>query len=120
MLLDDTQSDEPKSLIEEKLKKVTTERAPVVGAVSARGDRSRDREDRDAASRLGGTRGLFDSGNPLFGNLDPQTPGGPGSGAAAAAGVLTAVDEDEEGDEEATVPNDFDYFSDAGSDEDEE
>lgn len=34
-------------------------------------------------------------------------------GAAAAAGVLTAVDEDEEGDEEAPVPEDFDYYSDA-------
>lgn len=30
-------------------------------------------------------------------------------GAAAAAGVLTAVDEDEEGDEDAPVPNEFDY-----------
>lgn len=34
-----------------------------------------------------------------------------GSGAAEAAGVLTAVDEDEEG-EEAEVPRDFDYVSD--------
>ncbi|EEH46978.1 proteasome regulatory particle base subunit RPN2 [Paracoccidioides brasiliensis Pb18] len=33
-------------------------------------------------------------------------------GAAAAAGVLTAVDEDEEGAEEAPVPNEFDYYSD--------
>lgn len=31
------------------------------------------------------------------------------AGAAAAAGVLTAVDEDEEGDEDAPVPNEFDY-----------
>ena len=35
-----------------------------------------------------------------------------GSGAAAAAGVLTAVDEDEEGGEEAECPRDFEYFSD--------
>ena len=35
-----------------------------------------------------------------------------GTGAAAAAGVLTAVDEDEEGGEEAVVPKDFEYFSD--------
>jgi 26S proteasome regulatory subunit N2 len=42
-----------------------------------------------------------------------------GSGAAAAAGVLTAVDEDGEGDEEAGVPNSFDYFSDGGDDDDE-
>ena len=34
------------------------------------------------------------------------------SGAAAAAGVLTAVDEDEEGGEEAEVPKEFEYFSD--------
>ncbi|KAI9762783.1 MAG: proteasome regulatory particle base subunit [Chaenotheca gracillima] len=33
-------------------------------------------------------------------------------GAAEAAGVLTAVDEDEEGGEEAEVPRDFEYFSD--------
>lgn len=33
-------------------------------------------------------------------------------GAAAAAGVLTAVDEDEEGGEEAPVPEEFDYHSD--------
>ncbi|RAL05975.1 proteasome regulatory particle base subunit RPN2 [Aspergillus ibericus CBS 121593] len=32
--------------------------------------------------------------------------------AAAAAGVLTAVDEDEEGGEEAPVPNDFEYETD--------
>ncbi|EQL32546.1 26S proteasome regulatory subunit N2 [Blastomyces dermatitidis ATCC 26199] len=37
---------------------------------------------------------------------------GPSGGAAAAAGVLTAVDEDEEGAEEAPVPNEFDYYSD--------
>lgn len=38
---------------------------------------------------------------------------GPGQGgAAAAAGVLTAVDEDEEGAEEAQVPGEFDYFTD--------
>jgi 26S proteasome regulatory subunit N2 len=40
-----------------------------------------------------------------------------GSGAAAAAGVLTAVDEDNEGDEEATAPADFEYFTDVEDDE---
>ena len=40
-----------------------------------------------------------------------------GSGAAAAAGVLTAVDEDEEGGEEAPVPHEFDYDSDTWEDE---
>lgn len=34
------------------------------------------------------------------------------SGAAAAAGVLTAVDEDEDG-EEAPVPDEFGYLTDA-------
>lgn len=64
---------------------------------------------------------LLRQGRGQFGLGDPQTPGGDimGSGAAAAAGVLTAVDEDGEGDEEASVPGDFEYFSDGG-DEDEE
>jgi 26S proteasome regulatory subunit N2 len=58
-----------------------------------------------------------------FGVPEAQGPGGygsadVGSGAAAAAGVLTAVDEDGEGDEEAAVPNPFEYFSD-GEDEEE-
>ena len=37
---------------------------------------------------------------------------GAGGGAAEAAGVLTAVDEDLEGDEEAPLPSAFDYESD--------
>jgi 26S proteasome regulatory subunit N2 len=40
-----------------------------------------------------------------------------GSGAAAAAGVLTAVDEDVEGGEEADCPREFEYFSDNEEDE---
>lgn len=61
-------------------------------------------------------------GRSPFGLGDPQTPGGMddagmGSGAAAAAGVLTAVDEDGEGDEEAKTPDDFEYFSDGNDDE---
>lgn len=49
------------------------------------------------------------------GAAPPQTPvrNLVGAGAAAAAGVLTAVDEDEEGGEEAEVPNEFDYETDA-------
>ena len=39
------------------------------------------------------------------------------SGAAAAAGVLTAVDEDDEGGVEAECPREFEYFTD-GEDED--
>lgn len=34
-----------------------------------------------------------------------------GSGAADAAGVLTAVDEDEDGGEEAPLPREFDYYT---------
>jgi 26S proteasome regulatory subunit N2 len=41
----------------------------------------------------------------------PHMPVSAGSGAAAAAGVLTAVDEDEEGAEEAPLPDEFEYFS---------
>ncbi|EHY52113.1 proteasome regulatory particle base subunit [Exophiala dermatitidis] len=55
----------------------------------------------------------------------PQTPAAQtiqslltGSGAAAAAGVLTAIDEDEEGAEEAPVPHEFDYETDTEGDGD--
>lgn len=61
---------------------------------------------------------LRSQGRSAFGVGDLQTPSGnAGSGAAAAAGVLTAVDEDGEGDEEAQVPGEFDYFSDGEGDE---
>lgn len=42
---------------------------------------------------------------------------GTGEGASAAAGVLTAVDEDEDGAEEAAVPGEFEYFTDNEDDE---
>lgn len=132
MLLDDTQPDEPKSLIEEKLKKVTTERAPVAG--QGRGGRSGGQGRSLLDGLVDPTRGttgsqvmdqiLRSQGRSPFGLVDPQTPGGDladlgiGSGAAAAAGVLTAVDEDGEGDEEAKMPDEFEYFSD-GEDGDE-
>ncbi|KAH0489400.1 hypothetical protein TgHK011_009832 [Trichoderma gracile] len=132
LLLIDTQPDEPKTLLEEKLKKVTTERAPVAGQQLGRsgaGRSSRSLLD-DPAGRLAGVNPVMEQllrsqgqGRSPFGLAEPQTPGGNGSadvgsGAAAAAGVLTAVDEDGEGDEEATVPNPFEYFSD-GEDEEE-
>ncbi|KAI9733050.1 MAG: proteasome regulatory particle base subunit [Cirrosporium novae-zelandiae] len=41
-----------------------------------------------------------------------------GEGAAAGVGVLTAVDEDQEGDEDAELPMEFDYYSDGGEEED--
>ncbi|KAK4217556.1 armadillo-type protein [Rhypophila decipiens] len=132
LLLHDTEPEEPKALIEEKLKKVTTERAPVAGASSATprqtaqnllsqaqrgqlsGSSMRDlnelfqltaRGAEDRAAQLGGLG--------ASGGAAEQS----GSGAAAAAGVLTAVDEDAEGDQEADVPGDFDYFTDAEDDE---
>ncbi|OAQ77725.1 26S proteasome regulatory subunit Rpn2 [Purpureocillium lilacinum] len=132
LLLDDTQPDEPKSLIEEKLKKVTTERAPVAGQPSA-ARASRAAANRSLLESLAadhgrsphGSNAMLDmfrqqQGRSPFGLVDPQTPGGDagmGSGAAAAAGVLTAVDEDAEGDEEAQVPGEFEYFTDAEDDE---
>ncbi|KAH7324363.1 armadillo-type protein [Stachybotrys elegans] len=121
MLLDDTHPDEGKTLIEEKLKKVTTERAPVAGQSVRGGGRSGGRSRNtleglvepvvgsdmmDHLLRAEGRAGLGLGG---LGNATPQTPDV--SGAAAAAGVLTAVDEDGEGDEEAPVPDEFEYFS---------
>lgn len=43
---------------------------------------------------------------------DAQAPGSETGGAAAGAAVLTAVDEDVEGGEEAEMPNEFEYFTD--------
>ena len=115
---------------------MTTERAPVAGQGNRGGMGARSGNSgrsfleglvdpaRGAASSqmmeqlLGGQ-----GGRPPFGLTDPATPirGGQdmlmGSGAAAAAGVLTAVDEDGEGDEEAQMPNEFDYFTDGEDDE---
>ena len=87
----DTQPEEEKLLIEEKLKKASVEKA--------------------AAPTT-----LEDMRNESF-NLRRQADvqgeaAGSGAGAAAAAGVLTAVDEDEEGAEEAECPQEFEYFSD--------
>ena len=91
ILMVDTQPEEEKILIEEKLKKVSVEKA--------------------AAPTT-----LEDMRNESF-NLRRQADvhgeaAGSGAGAAAAAGVLTAVDEDEEGAEEAECPREFEYFSD--------
>lgn len=134
LLLHDTQPDEPKSLLEEKLKKVTTERAPVAGQQPGRGGAGRSGQgNRSLLDGLidgrGGTGSammdqlLRGQGRSPFGMVDPQTPvrGGhdeSGSGAAAAAAVLTAVDEDEEDDEDAPVPKKFEYFTDEEEDSD--
>ncbi|KAF4469842.1 26s proteasome regulatory subunit n2 [Fusarium albosuccineum] len=130
LLLHDTQPEEEKSLLEEKLKKVTTERAPVAGQQTGRGGRSGGQGRSLLEGLVDPSRGgnnamigqlLRNQGRSPFGHLDaePQTPGNSGSGAAAAAGVLTAVDEDNEGDEEAKVPKEFEYFTD-GEDEDDD
>ncbi|CAI4214512.1 unnamed protein product [Parascedosporium putredinis] len=132
ILLHDTRPDEPKALVEEKLKKVTTERAPVAptGGGGARGGRSSLGASNpfiDALQRQAGGDLTLRELNNLFrpsrdgagagGSSDAAGAAEPGSGAAAAAGVLTAVDEDGEGDEEATVPREFNYYTD---DEEEE
>ncbi|KAI3340107.1 armadillo-type protein [Ustulina deusta] len=102
LLLHDAQPEKEKSLIEEKLKKVATERAPVAGAGDAQGRNPRSVEEA-LLSRL--------AGNP------PVTPSRNQSGAAAAAGVLTAIDEDGEGDQEASMPRDFEYYTDGEGDD---
>lgn len=128
-MLHDTQPDEPKTLIEEKLKKVTTERAPVVGAQTGRGGAQTSATQLLQSMEAARSRaGLGSELNEIL-RLSAQaareipqgrsssTAGGDGSGAAAAAGVLTAVDEDNEGDEEAPKPADFEYFTDAEDEE---
>ncbi|OBS18745.1 hypothetical protein FPOA_10473 [Fusarium poae] len=131
LLLIDNDPESRKTLLEEKLKKVTTERAPVAGQQNARGGRpggqGRSLLDGIAESQRGGANSamlgqlLRNSGRSPFGLLDadPQTPGGNASGAAAAAGILTAVDEDSD-DEEAKTPGEFEYFTDAEDDEDDD
>ncbi|KAL1895698.1 proteasome regulatory particle base subunit [Sporothrix stenoceras] len=175
LLLIDTEPDAPKDLIEEKLKKVTIEKAPVAGAGGsgaggAGGAAGRNAMMRDLSQALnspgdlraitdllgrGGARGAGASGGAggsgsgaggrdaqaarnaarlfsgMFGaeaglgledmdDLDEATHAAiRESGAAAAAGVLTAVDEDGEGDEEAAVPDDFEYFTETEEDAEE-
>ncbi|KAI1407179.1 26S proteasome regulatory complex, non-ATPase subcomplex, Rpn2/Psmd1 subunit [Hypoxylon sp. FL1857] len=102
ILLHDMQPEKEKALIEEKLKVVTTEKAPVAGAGSGQNRNPRIVEEA-LLSRLGRDQ--------------LTTPGrNNASGAAAAAGVLTAIDEDGEGDEEAEAPHDFDYYTDEEED----
>jgi 26S proteasome regulatory subunit N2 len=85
----DTQPGEEKVLIEEKLKKVTVEKAAAPTTLEdMRNESLSSRREAQGQDEVAG------------------------SGAAAAAGVLTAVDEDEEGGEEADIPRDFEYFTD--------
>ncbi|EME87497.1 uncharacterized protein MYCFIDRAFT_212910 [Pseudocercospora fijiensis CIRAD86] len=83
ILLNDTQPSEAKTLLELKARKKTASAAPAPGAPATSSN--------DTA--------MEDLGVPAFG------------GAAAAAGVLTAVDEDDDG-EEAPVPDEFEVDED--------
>lgn len=92
ILVIDTKPSEPKTLIELKARKNIKPAAP--------------------------PQSLTARVNEILSGRDPDAePAGMGAGgAASAAGVLNAVDEDGEGEEEADVPRDFDYYS-AGEDE---
>ncbi len=94
MLTDNTPS-EAKTLLELKAKKPTKPAA----APETLHDRV------TAAFNNGQEAGATDSNNQR------------GEGAAEAVGVLTAVDEDGEGAEEAEVPREFEYHSDEHDDE---
>jgi 26S proteasome regulatory subunit N2 len=84
----DKQPEEPRETIEMKASKESKQPAPQADSLSDRLQAAI-----DAAAMQ-----------------TPQRPArGLEAGAAAAAGVLTAVDEDEEGDEDAPVPNEFQY-----------
>ncbi|KAI4862690.1 26S proteasome regulatory complex, non-ATPase subcomplex, Rpn2/Psmd1 subunit [Hypoxylon rubiginosum] len=104
ILLHDMQPEKEKALIEEKLKKVATEKAPVAGAGNAQNRNPRTVEEALLTQLRGAQLGTPSRGDET-------------SGAAAAAGVLTAIDEDGEGDEEAQPPHDFDYFTEGEDDE---
>jgi 26S proteasome regulatory subunit N2 len=84
-MLTDTKPSEPKTLLELKVKQVTTAPAAAPETLEDRVNDAYRERDGDAALGAGG--------------------------AAAAAGVLTAVDEDEEGGEDAELPGGFEYYS---------
>ncbi len=96
ILLVDAQPNEEKVLIEEKLKKASIEKAPAPATLEDMRNESFNLRRR--ADAQGEASGAY-------------------AGAAAAAGVLTAVDEDEDGGEEADVPREFEYFSDNEEDD---
>jgi 26S proteasome regulatory subunit N2 len=92
ILLIDTQPSEPKTLLELKVRKT----APAPGAPG---------------------QSLADRVTDAYAERDAQAAGAATGGAAEAAGVLNAVDEDEEGSEEADLPGDFDYMTDGEGEE---
>ena len=93
ILLTDTTPSEPKALMELKARKAVKPAA----APATMQDRLN-----EAVENLGQAAGSRDSG-----------------GAAEAAGVLTAVDEDGEGGEEAELPGEFEYHTDGEGGDDE-
>ncbi|ORY70357.1 26S proteasome regulatory subunit rpn2 [Pseudomassariella vexata] len=103
ILLHDSRPDETKALIEEKLPKVSVDKAPIPGGAGGAGGVTA------SSRRINVEEALLRQLGISPANLGV----GAGEGAAAAAGVLTAVDEDGEGAEEASVPKDFDYETDS-------
>lgn len=114
------ESDKEKDLMEEKLAKMTTEKAPVAnGGGSGASGIGGSSQQNAIASALSGNRIHSRVLDELMTPVQRDRSGGtgletsdadePGAGAAAAAAVLTAIDEDEEDDEEAPVPRDFEY-----------
>lgn len=91
---------------------MTTEKAPVAGQRNAGGAGGQDQNLIRQALRAEGNLRSLNELNELLGHRLAGA-----GGAAAAAGVLTAVDEDGEGDEEAALPEEFEYFTDAEDDE---
>ncbi|MCJ1375406.1 proteasome regulatory particle base subunit [Loxospora ochrophaea] len=98
ILVTDTSPSQPKSLMEFKARKnVKTAAAP-----ASLQDRVTDAYAQQLAATAASTTSAAGAGT---------------GGAAEAAGVLTAVDEDPEGGEEAEVPAAFDYLSDGGGED---
>ena len=100
IVLTDTTPSEPKSLIELKARK-TVKPAAAPETLQDRVDAAFNPSARDLPSA-------------------PEVIRGGAGGAAEAAGVLTAVDEDVEGGEEAELPRPFDYYEDENESKEEE
>jgi 26S proteasome regulatory subunit N2 len=100
ILLQDLQPSEPKQLLELKVKKTSPTPAPApgqnVGAAEAPVE--------EPITPEGGQRLTRRAAADILREMAP--------GAEAAAGVLTAVDEDEEGVDEALAPREFEYDTD--------
>lgn len=105
MLTDATPS-EAKTLLEVKARKITK---PAAAPESLQ---------EQISAAFGNGQGTTAAAAAAGGPSSSTTQRGEG-GAAEAVGVLTAIDEDGEGGEEAEVPRDFDYYSDGDHQEDE-